>query len=422
MSDDLDILSVHFQFPGGRALPLREPATDRELGEEPEWIRDRRNAPVAYVRGSRPTVRAVFLTSFACPETIEIAAWGSWGGGAGPGDDGPLLRRREVRLAQDRADLTEPIELELSRPLPDRIGLHTLSLSWYAFWSEEGAEEPVRVLIGTTTHTVCTTWRAPLERSEEGLWASVLAPLMLWTCAWCAGKDSPREICDAILASLPASNLRYGIPGWSLRYMLLRGGGMCGGWNRLFQAMAGCQGVFVERRTFRLRWGGGGEGEARWSALVRRRGGINQPFLSEATSTYGTFAELRGPYPVPAGQAPVVERVEERRYCVWGSADGRGDGHCINLLAEDGEVLIYDPSFHQRSFAARMSLPPRDGSALPPEQTRAFKQVYLDETFELLLGTVELGGTRYVADERRGEHGLAVPARLVSDLELVWGR
>jgi hypothetical protein len=53
-----EVFSVHFDFPnGGDAIKLKDPDTDRFLGDTPEWVAATRNELAAYVRGARPNAR-----------------------------------------------------------------------------------------------------------------------------------------------------------------------------------------------------------------------------------------------------------------------------------------------------------------------------------------------------------------------------
>lgn len=54
--------SVHFDFPGGQAIRLRNHATDLVLGLTPEWDTSGRNELAAYVRGTNETLRRRWVT------------------------------------------------------------------------------------------------------------------------------------------------------------------------------------------------------------------------------------------------------------------------------------------------------------------------------------------------------------------------
>src|SRR5438876_201651 len=55
-----EVYSVHFDYPGGQAIKLREPASNQFVGATPEWVDGRRNELSAYVRRTRPSLRVVF--------------------------------------------------------------------------------------------------------------------------------------------------------------------------------------------------------------------------------------------------------------------------------------------------------------------------------------------------------------------------
>src|SRR5215472_13898738 len=56
-----EVHSVHFDFPGGQAIPLVDPVINQPnpnqpvtIGATPEWVVNGRNELAAYVRGTRP--------------------------------------------------------------------------------------------------------------------------------------------------------------------------------------------------------------------------------------------------------------------------------------------------------------------------------------------------------------------------------
>ncbi|QRK09339.1 hypothetical protein JQX13_04105 [Archangium violaceum] len=422
----LQVFSIHFQHPNSQAIPLRDPWSELFLGASPEWIIERRNEPAAYVRGTRPTLLVEFFTDYDCPSEVEVSAYGHWQEVAEPseslppeeGDGEPLIRPTPLKLDDYRAKMTSPIKLVFARELPDRIGKHSLSLFWFASWNEKEAG-PRRVLIGVTTHILCTTWRRMLTNEEEELTDWAYTPLVLWTSEWCAGLDGEKEICDALIKNIPRTNLQYGIPGWSVRYMLLHGGGMCGGWFIMFQHMAHCQGVYVERRCFYTPWKVVSRSQVHWAAMVVTRGGINQPAPSDRAGIYGLWRDE--PALQPVQQELGFIPVKARRYCFWGSPDGLSDGHCINFLQVGQRLYLYDSCFHRMGIEVQMELPPKDLTRLPPEQELAFRDAYLNQTLGFIMGSLIVDGKLYVADPARNELGITVPPQLIPELDILWG-
>src|SRR5438034_743582 len=62
-----EVYSVHFDFPGGQAVRLVDPAINQPnpnqpvtIGATPEWVVNVRNELAAYVSGTRPDLRVVF--------------------------------------------------------------------------------------------------------------------------------------------------------------------------------------------------------------------------------------------------------------------------------------------------------------------------------------------------------------------------
>lgn len=409
----LEVLSIHFQYPDSAAIPLRDPLSDTLLGGEPEWIRDRRNVPVAYVRGSQPSIRVTFLVHYDSPDPIEISALGNHG-----------VELQPVSVKQlggsSGATFSRTLELQFARPLPDRIGLHTLQLRWFATWKDTSGI-PLQVLIGSTFHTVCTTWRHLVVQEEERLRNWIYTPLALWTSEWCAGLDDEKDICDAIIQNLPRSGLCYGIPGWNVRYMLLAGGGMCGGWYVLFQQMAACQGVFVEKRTFYIHWPvtstAGKSIPIEWNALVCDKGGLNNPGPNPRSSVSGPFNQALVWYP-PRSSADITQ-IKTRMYVFMGQRGKYGDGHCINFLRHGGRLYVYDASFQKGGIEVDMELPPKKPSLVPGCNLLSFKQNYLDRTLKLL-GSMRVQAVWFEPNPSTYLGGIVVGTNLVREVDLYW--
>jgi hypothetical protein len=419
----IELYSVHFQFPGSQALPLVDPVTNEVLGARPEWIKNARNEPVAYERGSTPEVRVGLMTRFLfVPDRFTLYAetlpLDSHTPSFSPDRLGPWT------IESKRAQFSEVSKtLAFNWPLPDRIGVHTLKLRWFAAWkSEEG--EDVEVVIGDTQHTVCTTGKRPASSSQ----ARYYAPLMLWTSDWCAGVTGDKEICDAILKNLPATNLRYGVPGWDVRYMLMTGGGMCGGWYQLFQQMAACQGVRVETRSFRPVMppplapdGKGGPGPLTlfaWGAFSCCVPGVNQLEPSWIIRYRGLFPQAQDYPPDLEMSLDKYPTQLENRYCY--PIDGM-DGHSINFLVKDDgkTVYLYDACFRREAVELAMPLPAVK-SQMQMGRDAPFRSQYLDGQFIWFLAGGLMGGqySEVNLDERL--YGLSVKTHLVPELAIEW--
>jgi hypothetical protein len=389
----IEVYSVGFGFEGSEAIPLHDPVTDQPVATalEPEWIRGRKSAPAAYVRGARPRVEVVFFMnqatgngSYTLGGTYYVGAVGSGGGVA---EQKVELAWNDATRHGPRAGMTEPFVFELAAPLPDAIGRHVIRLSWYL--KRTGDPGAQRFALGDTEHVVCTTWRPLVVDEDEELPPWIYTTIVEWTSTWAAGCDDEKAICDAIVQNLWATGLQYGVSGWSVRFMLLAGGGMCGGWYRMFQAMAASQGVFVHRRFMAVEWRSGFLGKPEqegWCAIVVREGGQNQ---LAPPGQLAWYHDHDGPFPL---DRPVpVAAVPESRYEFWGYPGSHNDGHCINFLEHGGALYLYDPSFGLGPIELDMKLPPRDWQKLGGAALASLKARYLDPHVPYMLGTLHDG-------------------------------
>jgi hypothetical protein len=373
------VYSVHFDFPGGQAIRLRDPVTNQLIGATPEWVVATRNELAAYVRATRPVIRVVFRATAAADGRYTVGADGT-----------PFqVEERQITLAFNAGTgLSAPEFFQATNDLPDQIGLHPTTLNWYVRVQPAPAHCPPA---GTSTHTIATSWRAlgPAPVPETGLPNWVYRPLMEWTCQWAAGQNDEKAICDAIIANVRNSRLQYGVYARDVREMLLNQGGMCGVWYQAFQQMAHCQGVFVYRRRFLVDWRQVANGEEHWCAIVIRKGGLNQAVPTHPASL---FRDNDTGFPIPAGTAvPIVNR-NEQRYRFWGLPNNHYDGHCINFLVYNGQLYLYDACFGVGPIQINARLPVNNtnlaqgGANLAP-----FKVAYFDHAIDYMLGSIHNG-------------------------------
>jgi hypothetical protein len=396
--------SIHFDFPGGTAIRLRDPETDEFLGARPEWIAESaRNEPAAYVRNSQPEIQVVFRGHESLNGEYKIGASGT-----------PVqIEERTITLGFDpNTGLTAPTPFRLKANLPNRIERLPITLEWYSK-NAEGRSAPA--VIGKSTHAIHTTWRPMRPSAGPGtnLQDWVYKQLVEWTCEWATGAVDEKDICDAIITNLHKSQLRYGIEAHEVRRMLNDGGGMCGGWYSMFQQMAHCQGVFVHRRSFRVHLRQMPNGEEHWWAIVVCKGGLNQPF---PTSPEMDFQDDDSEFPINTAIIVIPRRA--RRYSFWaGPAFFPGfiqpDGHCINFLEHGGRVYIYDACFAIEPIELRSSVPPDDFSVHAVSEFPPFKTDYLDSAVDYMLGTIYNGTMLYRAKRSMGMNGMTVKTQLI---------
>lgn len=385
--------SIAFAFEGGSAVPLRNPATGAFTGDVPEWSARGRRDAAAYAGGTRPVVRVTFARAPNAPRDVPV----TWEVSA-RGHHGPGIARRRVELHFDRRGLSGPHDFRLDAPLPAGAGQLRPHWHWHAAGHGHRSD-----YLGTTRHLIYHTWRPSLGtaswavRSERAQgphgrpdhpW--VYEPVMKWTCRWAARRRTAKSICDGILLHLEESRMKYAVPAWNVGDMLRKKGGYCGGWYRMFQAMAAAQGVHVERRSYLVDWRVEAKRESRWCAIVVRHAGLNRPQPVERASTFhdaDVFPRKEGP----------VERHHLRRYRFWGHPGHAADGHCINILRYRGGLHLYDASFRRTPVSlGDVALPaPSTRRRVPVERLGRFKRNYLDGAVGHMLGSLLHDGRFY---------------------------
>jgi hypothetical protein len=417
----IETYSVLFRFEGSEAIELRDYRDDLPVGTEnrPEWLKNTRNFPAAYVKGTTVKVKVVFFKQDSSGGKYKMGAHGN------------LLdiREQEVLLefsenSGSRGGISEPVEFEFDGPLPDRIGVHDIKLNWYFSPHHGDGFSEKRFAMGETRHTLCTTWKRP-QVVEDELDGRVYTVIMEWTSQWAAGKSNEKEICDAIIGNLYSTGLQYGVGGWEVRGMLLGGGGWCGGWASLFQAMANSQGVYVHYYFFGLEWRTnflGRENHTAWCALVNTDGGVNQ---ASPTDPPAEYYDNTTQFPIPGKEEVPIETTAETRYRFFSQPGSCWDGHCINFLEYENKLYLYDPSFGTGPFRLDMKLPESNPvKAVGGEELASFKANYLDKAFKYLLGSSYNGKTIHetVAYDHQGQsllvprNGMTVETKLIPDV------
>lgn len=401
------LYNIHFDFLGGQAIELRDPETNLRIGATPEWDAAGRNEVAAYLKATRPNLRVIFKGTPDANGTYTVGA-----------DGVPIqVEERQVDLAFDpMTGRSAPQVFRAHVPLPDLIGLHPTKLDWYIRTAPSPSVCPA---VGTSTHRICTSWKAMEEDDGQDLETWVYEPIMRWTCEWAAGCDDEKAICDGIIRNVKSSGLRYG---WPLklrgvRELLRRGGGMCGDWYMLFQQMAHSQGVFVHRRSFMVEWRVRPNGEEHWCAIVICKGGLNQP---QPTPDESEFHDNHTGFPITAQIALLSGW--SHRYRFWGLPDDVADGHCVNFLEHDGAVYLYDACFGVGPVPLPTGVPVADENVTSTAaDVSAFRASYLDNAIDYMLGSVYNGpgfhrtfGPHDVPPE--GQNGMTVRTRDIPPL------
>ncbi len=406
--------SIAFAYDGAPdAILLRDHVTGQLVSVTPEWsAADGDRALAAYVRGAQPRIQVVLsrpqnpgsLGDWAPRDATRKCTVYATGAG------GPGIEQERIRLRFDENGLSAPIELRLSRRLPDRTGRLHLRWRWRVrFASQE-------FTLGTSSHEICLTARRILDpatwlgrrkarrigRDAAGArWT--YSSIMEWTCQWAAGLDDDKAIVDAIMRNLPTSGLKYAVLVNDIRDMLVQGGGYCGLWARMFQAMAASMGVQIERRGILVDWRVGSNPRRElWRALVVRSGGINR---AEPTWPVQRFRDAG----VTLKARTAIVTIAERRYVFQGKPYGHKDGHVFNVLAYRGSRYLYDPSFLLGPIQLDRPLPRRDVHRRKDVANLGnFHRAYLSKAVDHMLGTLPWGSHRHTTK------ALTIPTALLN--------
>ena len=169
--------SIQFFSDRGIALKLKDHLT-RTIIPLPEFLKNVRNQPAAYIGGSLPRIKVVFRKgSGFVSGAYKIGAAGNLGG----------IRRKTVTPVFNATGLSNPVEFEFMWPLPVSVGKPDVSLAWNAR-KATGASIPGA--IGTASHRLYRILAAPTEPwVTETPWVGALEI----ACGWADGATTLDE-------------------------------------------------------------------------------------------------------------------------------------------------------------------------------------------------------------------------------------
>lgn len=383
----LKVDSLRFVFPGSKAIPLRDPASDKVYDDT-----------AAFVRRATIQVQVVFRNDGASG-TFKLRAVGSPGG------------MQEQKVSIPKNGLSSPVTFTANFSLINQISTVALKLTWQVYISDKSSYWDD---FQKTSHTIYTTWQAFTPDPGKNLFDWVYLPLIQWTCAWAAGADNEKAICDAIIKNLYRSGLKYGPGGATIRDLLLAGQAMCGTWSLMFQYMAYCQGVTVHRRCFLVDWRDVTPAPSvQWNAIVCTAPGLNQTTVPPPN---GPMVYHDNDTAFPISSTVAIQNRIATRWRFWGTPGGFLDGHCIDFLVFGGALYLYDPSFGTGPFnLGGMPLPPDNFSILGGNQLAIFKANYLNTAVPYMMGSLANGSTFYETIPAT-QNGMTVKTAVIPDV------
>ncbi len=326
----------------------------------PEYVKNTKNEPAAYVRNAAVTVQAKFEARSPLNE-VTVWAEGSLGG----------LSKRIIDFGGTTSSPT--VNFTVLKNLPDKIGVNKIVWKW-KYKTSTGAVKDM----GETSHTVYTTYDTPLS-------TPVYKELMAWTSDWATGMGNKKQITDAVINKLWRSGLTYGVGAWTTGTRVDKGGGMCGGWSGMFADMTAAHGIEVKRRCFILQ-GDAAPPEGKWVDIVIKTPGLN---LSEPAVDPSDWKDVDNksayPYPLYLGDSSKkddITYVTEKRWAF----SSPYDGHCIDFLEYDGKVYLYDPSFGTGPFNNTFTSVP--SGSMTGTALSSFRKNYHDKAIDYMNGVI----------------------------------
>lgn len=376
---DIEVVRLKFNWgSASEAANLIDHITNSAVAV-PEWDKTiSRNEPASYKKGSTITVQAQFQKILSSvPNSVVI--WAEAGKGVS-------LSPQTVTFSG--TGNSSYVNFTATNALSNYINKYNFVWQWYYAISPYpgSVQNPINV----SSHTICTTYDTPIVDPAY-------KKTMLWTSEWAKYRSTQKSICDAIINKLDQSGLKYGISGWQIDDMLDNGGGMCGGWRKMFAHMAGCQGVLVHQKCYILKNDAGQSPEVKWNAIVIKDGGLNQPHPTQSAIDH---YDIDNVYPNPASTDITVRN--EHRYRFWAP----NDGHCINFLEYQGNIYLYDPSFGNGPFSNTYTSIP-SGTHTGTDLTN-FRANYHDNAIDYMLGNIKKNDNTY--------QNLTIKTTLIPDL------
>lgn len=260
--------------------------------------------------------------------------------------------------------------------LPGGCAVDTLTID-LTFSYQDGAVWVPIPGMQRTTHKLYRVMDDPIWVDYDGdlsVDSFVYAPLAEWSCTWAAGCAADvKQVADACYFRLAECDLQYGgIMEWWTAGMLDGGGGMCDGWNDIFDHLVTVQGMATSKYGYLL-WDFGAA-ETKWASIIIKAPGMNRTVPAMVPSN--DFYCVDSVYPYPS-LSDVTFYYSETWY-LFGSPSQR-DGHCINLLDYGGVIYLYDPSFRNTlgptPFAGVFASLPAEGF-LQGSGLAAYKSIY----------------------------------------------
>jgi len=273
-----------------------------------------------------------------------------------------------------------------------------------------------------TTHELYRTAGTPRPVDYDGSGTPdgfLYAPLVKWSCTWASGSTNDKQVADGCYLHLEECGLQYMVLAWYTADMFDDGGGMCDGWNDIFDHLLAVHGFETAKYFYGLSPNAGSSPELKWVSVVIKAPGMNrtEPVFIDLNN----YRCVESVYPIPHyyGDSSPSDDVDYYPNMRWYkfSSPAVMDGHCINFLEKTGGIYLYDPTFRNTLgpspiWGTFSSLPP-DGY-MQGSPLSSFKSIYYDTAIDyhqgnvyynngssIAVGTLDIRTTLFDADELR---------------------
>jgi hypothetical protein len=297
-------------------------------------------------------------------ESVKIKAEGSFGG----------LSEEQVVFIDGVSDW---INFTTEDLLPDFISTHDVQWIWKYYKPENESWEDFSV----TSHTLYGLNKKPITNT-------IYENLTRWTTKWCEDlPDDDKQLANAILNGFAEDKyISYGGPGWDTAEILRTGDGMCSGMAMVFFDACAVQGVKVVGLYFQLKDTSFFDPQSLWNGIVCRDPGLGrtEPGFASLKMIWN-WVNVTYPYPRYFGQGNVFDDVDEeytRAYIFY-----RFDGHVVNLLDYNDEILLYDLSFGKGPYENTFIEIPKAGR-YSSNQIHDFRKNYHDIAVDHMNGRI----------------------------------
>ncbi|MDY6791885.1 MAG: hypothetical protein SWH54_11530 [Thermodesulfobacteriota bacterium] len=248
---DIEIKNASFNYKGDNndrriVLHLKKLDTNSEI-KAPEWIKDEKKEPAAFVAGQSFMVKATFQGD---QETKKLEIWAEEEVLEGTGGFGGIKEKTiDVKSGEFNG------EFKIKSP-QKTIGKNKVCWKWKGRDKTPGKEEVVSDL-GESEHTIYIVGGGPGGKILPEKFNKYVY-IVRKGCEWATGTTGGKQTLNKIWSNfwnIPGPNnstilaYSHAEKNYDTVSLLKSGRGACGAWSNFFYDMAACQGIKLEKIT-----------------------------------------------------------------------------------------------------------------------------------------------------------------------------